>query len=141
VACFAFLAALLGEAAVELATLASAIPAVVWIMMGLLAVQTVAAVFLFFQRYRGTLRPGMEKVALAKLVWMLALLYVNLFSTSIQSAAKGVPVRVDQGAAWLVPTGRALATADAIVAFALCAVGVVMTLRLDPAEPPSLRVT
>ena len=140
-ACFVFLAALLGEAAVELATLASAIPAVVWIMMGLLAVQTVAAVFLFFQRYRGTLRPGMEKVALAKLVWMLALLYMNMFSAGVQGAAKGVPVTLDREAAWLVPARGALATADAIVVLALCAVGAVMTLRSSPAEPPSMRVT
>jgi hypothetical protein len=142
VACFVFLAALLGEAAVDLGTLASAVPAVVWIMMGLLAAQTVSAVFLFIQRYRGTLRPGMEKVALAKLLWMLALLYINLFSTGIQSAAKRVPVTVDRGgAAWLVPTGGVLATADAIVVIALCAVGAVMTLRREPAEAPSLRVT
>jgi hypothetical protein len=141
VACFVFLAALLGEAVLELATLASAIPAAVWIMMGLLAAQTAAAVFLFIQRHRGSLRAGIEKVALAKLVWMLALLYINLFSTGIQSAVRGQTAIVDRGAAWLVPTGGVLAAADASVAFALCAVGAVMTLRLDPAEPPSLRVT
>jgi len=141
VACFVFLAALLGEVALDAATLAAAIPAAVWIMMGLLAAQTAAAVFLFFQRYRGTLRPGMEKLALAKLVWMLALLYINMISAGVQNAARGQTAMVDQGAAWLVPTGSVLATADAVVAFALCAVGAVMTLRLDEAEPPSLRVT
>jgi hypothetical protein len=141
VACFVFLAALLGEVALEAATLASAIPAALWIMMGLLAAQTAAAVFVFFQRYRGTLRPGMEKVALAKLVWMLALLYINMISAGVQGATRGQTAMVDQGAAWLAPTGSVLATADAMVAFALCAVGAVMTLRLDAPEPPSLRVT
>jgi len=140
-ACFVFLAALLGEVALDAATLAAAIPAALWIMMGLLAAQTVAAVFLFFQRYRGTLRPGMEKVALAKLVWMLALLYVNLFTTGIQNAVRGQPAMVDQGAAWLVPTGSVLAIADAAVALALCVVGAVMMLRRDRAAPPNLRVT
>jgi hypothetical protein len=140
VACFVFLAALLGEAAVDLATLASAVPAAARILLGLMAAQTVAAVFLFFQRYRGTLRPGMEKVALARLVWMLALLYISLFSTGFQAASRGQPTVYESGA-FVVPTGGALATADAVVAFALCAVGLVMTLRLDTAEPPSLRVT
>jgi hypothetical protein len=140
-ACFVFLAALLGEVALDAATLTRAIPAAVWIMMGLLAAQTAAAVSLFFQRYRGTLRPGMEKLALAKLVWMLALLYINMISAGVRGAVRGQTAMADQGAAWLAPTGNVLATADAMVAFALCAVGVVMTLRLDPPEPPSLRVT
>jgi hypothetical protein len=139
-ACFVFLAALLGEAVLELAALAAPIPAVVWIMMGLLVAQTVAAVFLFFQRYRGTLRPGMEKVALAKLVWMLALLYINLFTTGLQTAARGQNTFHEAGE-FLVPTGGALAGADAVAAFALCAVGAVMTLQLDPAEPPNPPVT
>jgi hypothetical protein len=139
-ACFVFLATLLGEAIVELATLAATVPAVVWIMMSLLAAQTVAAVFLFIERHRGTLRPGMEKLALAKLVWMLALLYMNSFTTVMQDAARGQPAIVDRGT-FLVPTGGVLATADAVAALALCAVGAVMTLRVDPARPPDLRVT
>jgi hypothetical protein len=82
----------------------------------------------------------MEKVALAKLVWMMALFYFSSFHTVMQNAARGVRAAPEPGAL-LIPTGGVLATADAIVAFALCAVGVVMTLRLDAPEPPSLRVT
>jgi len=65
--------------------------AAIWpkVTTGLSTAQLVGAIVVMVQRYRGDLRPAMHKLAIAALVLMGVMLYVQYFSMSFTAAAIG----------------------------------------------------
>jgi len=124
-----FLAALFAEGLIEIWALRSTAPAINWIVLGLLLAQTAAAVSLFIQNGRGTLRSGVHKVALARLIWMFVALYANMIAVTVRMAAQPQPRVAVIDATSLVPAAGALRGLNAAVVIACGALGLVLTWR------------
>lgn len=123
-----FLATLLLEAAVDAAALRAELPAIFWLTTGLAALQSAAAVFIFIDRNRGRLRSAMHVVAIAKLMWLTVLFYID---TGFSTVTK---VTVSP----LIPANNVLRGIDLAISIALLAAGLTLVWRSEAEPPPSL---
>jgi len=86
-----FLASLFLGALVEAAAFRLRIPALPWAITGIAAVQSIAAIGVFVDRSRGRLRSGIHTVAIAKLIWLTVLFYVDT-AFNAASGLQTVPI-------------------------------------------------
>ena len=123
-----FLATLLFEAAADALAFSTNLAALTWVMAALAAVQSIAAIFVFIDRHRGRLRAGVHKVAIAKLVWLTIVFYIDSAYTAITRTAL-VP---------LVPANDVVRGIDLAIAVGLFAIGAAISWGREAEPPPSL---
>jgi hypothetical protein len=119
-----FLGTLLLGAAADALTL-SGWPALVWSVTLITLLQIACAVFVFIDRNRGRLRSSMHLVAIAKLLWLTLLFYIDTGYNAVTKA----------GVSPLMPANNVLRGIDLAVSLALLAAGLAMAFRSE-AEPP-----
>jgi hypothetical protein len=120
-----FLATLLFEAAADAAALRVELPALVWLITALTVLQAAAAVFVFIDRNRGRLRSAVHVVAIAKLMWLTLLFYIDTGFNAANKTAMSP----------LIPANNILRGVDLAISIALLATGLTLAWRSE-AEPP-----
>ena len=96
-----FVALLLADAVFNALTLHISTTPMQWFRFALAAIETGAAIFVFVDRYRGRLRPGMQTLAIVFLLVMGALFYGPPMVSSMSAAAQGIST--DQTTVPLMP--------------------------------------
>jgi hypothetical protein len=122
-----FLGTLLLEAAAD-ALMLSGWPELVWAVTAITVLQSAAAVFVFIDRNRGRLRSSMHIVAIAKLMWLTVLFYIDTGFNAVTKAAVSP----------LIPANNVLRGIDLAISIALLASGVMLAWRSEAEPPPSL---
>jgi hypothetical protein len=123
-----FLTTLLLEAAVDLAGFAPRAPDLTWVLAGIIVAQMIAAIFVFIDRNRGRLASAIHQVAIAKLVWLTLLFYINSGINAVNRTTM-VP---------LAPANSVMRGADLAVSIGLLAAGLVLSWRSADDPPPGL---
>jgi len=120
-----FLAALLLEAVVDALAFRQSTGMLTWAAAAIAVVQCLAAVFIFIDRSRGRLRSGVHNVAIAKLIWLTLLFYMDAgYNAATRSAA--VP---------LAPATGVLRGLDLAVTIGLLAAGLMVSSRRETPPP------
>jgi len=120
-----FLATLLLEAVLNAVAFRVVAHSLDWVLAGIVVMQSIAAVFVFIDRSRERLRSSVHKVAIAKLIWLTLLFYIDTgFSAMMRTNT--LP---------LVPVNDTLRGIDLALSIALLAVGLTVSFR-SAAEPP-----
>jgi hypothetical protein len=121
-----FVASLFADALLNLATLHSLTRTVQWIWYALAFVQIGGAVLIFVQRYRGILKVGMQKLAIATLIAMGVSYYLRQVVEGVSRASR--PLIPDPALLTSVPSELLIREVDAAVCLVLGIVGVVLGL-------------
>ena len=122
-----FLASLFASAALNIATLHSLTRTLQWVWYGLVFLQIVGAIGIFWQHHRGILRAGMQKLAVAALVAMGIVYYARTAIASVLSASN--QLFPDLTALSSLPGYVLLREVDAGVCVVLGLVGVALMAR------------
>lgn len=123
-----FLASLLLEAAVDLAGFAPGTPDLTWVLAGIIVAQMIAAIFVFIDRNRGRLASAIHQVAIAKLVWLTLMFYINSGINAVNRTTM-VP---------LAPANNVMRGVDLAVSIGLLAAGLALSWRSADDPPPGL---
>jgi hypothetical protein len=132
-------ASLFADALLNLVTLHAPITRTVqWIWYALAFVQIGGAGFIFLQRYRGILKAGMQKLAIATLIAMGVSYYLRQVLAGLPAGSR--PVLPDPAVLATMPGYILIREVDAAVCLALGIVGAVLMLRApgDREQPRSL---
>jgi hypothetical protein len=114
-----FLGTLLLEVAADAVGFVAGAPDLTWVAAALIAFQMIAAVFVFIDRNRGRLASAVHKVAIAKLVWLTLLFYINSAINAVNRTTL-VP---------LVPANGVMRGFDLAISIGLLAAGLALSLR------------
>jgi hypothetical protein len=121
-----FLAALLVEAALDAFAFGANPPAVTWTLAAVAVAQSVVAVLLFVDYHRGRLRSGLHAVAIAKLIWLTLLFYIDTGYSAVTRTTL-IPI---------VPVNDLVRGIDLGISIALLAAGLTITMRRPSAASP-----
>ena len=114
-----FLASLCLGTVVEAAAFRLQIPSLAWVITGIAALQSVAAIWVFVDRSRGRLRSGIHNIAIAKLIWLSLLFYID----TAFNAAMGVQTVP------IAPANSLLRGIDLVITVGLLGAGLTISLR------------
>jgi hypothetical protein len=123
-----FLATLALQAAVSALGFVAGTPDLTWVLAGLTVLQMIAAIFVFIDRNRGRLASAVHYVAIAKLIWLTVLSYINSAINAVNHTTL-LPV---------VPANRVARGFDLAVSIGLLAAGLALSWRQAEEPPPSL---
>jgi hypothetical protein len=128
-----FVASLFVRGGVNLLTLNSLTPTVLWVLNVLLLLQAGAAVLVLVQHYRGALGSRMQKLAIATLVVMGALYYTGVFGMGVAAGIAGArgPAAIRQNSLELTSGYRLLREIGAAASLLLGVTGMAISQRSD----------
>ena len=127
----AFVALLFVNSVTMLLTLHSKVTLVLWLASLLVLAEVVAMVPIFVQHYRGILRAGMQRLAIATVV-KIGLSYYA--AVAIMSALSATTPGMDRAATFALPPYVLLRQIDAWVDLGLAVVGAALLLRSEYSE-------
>ncbi len=122
-----FVASLFGDAALNLASLHLLTRTMQWVWYGLAFIQITCAIAIFWQRHRGVLRAGMQKLAVTTLVAMGIAYYARTAMLSVVSASN--QLFPDMTALSSLPGYILLREIQAAICVALGLAGVALMVR------------
>jgi hypothetical protein len=114
-----------------LLTLHSPVALVLWLASLLVLAEVVAMVGIFVQHHRGTLRPGMQRLAIATIVKIGLSFYAAIL---MMSAASARTPGIDRAAMFALPAYVLLRQIDAWLDLGLAVVGALLVLRSEYSE-------
>jgi len=123
-----FLGTLLLEVAADALGFVAGAPDLTWVMAGIIVLQMIAAVFVFIDRNRGRLASPVHKVAIAKLILLTLMFYINSGINAVNRTTR-VP---------LVPANQVTRGFDLAVSIGLLIAGLAISWRPSEERPPSL---
>ena len=123
-----FLAALLLQIVAETLAFVNGTPDFTYVLAGMVLWQVIAAIFVFIDRSRGRLASSVHYVAIAKLIWLTLLFYINSAINAVNRTTL-LPV---------VPANPVVRGFDLAISIGLVAAGLALSWRQAEESPPGL---